>query len=281
MNMAIEYIFRLFGNFSFVDILDILIVAYIIYRAILMFKQTRAMALVKGILVLLIITVVADLLTITTLSWLLNSLWTVGIIAIVVLFQPELRKALEQFGRSGILITPSFKARPETEVTDAIEEVIKAVSVLSKNKIGALIVWERETGIRDYMETGIPIDSLVSSSLLINIFIPKTPLHDGAVMIRKGRVVAAACYLPLTSNTNISAELGTRHRAAIGISEYSDAVAIIVSEETGSISLAVNGEIQRYLDANSLRDKLKLYLISDHQDRVFDRLWKGANNEEN
>ncbi len=279
--MAIEYIFRLFGNFSFVDILDILIVAYIIYRAILMFKQTRAMALVKGILVLLIITVVADLLTITTLSWLLNSLWTVGIIAIVVLFQPELRKALEQFGRSGILITPSFKARPETEVTDAIEEVIKAVSVLSKNKIGALIVWERETGIRDYMETGIPIDSLVSSSLLINIFIPKTPLHDGAVMIRKGRVVAAACYLPLTSNTNISAELGTRHRAAIGISEYSDAVAIIVSEETGSISLAVNGEIQRYLDANSLRDKLKLYLISDHQDRVFDRLWKGANNEEN
>ncbi len=279
--MAIDYIFGLFSNFTFVDIIDIIIVAYIIYRAILMFKQTRAMALVKGILVLLIVTVVADLLNTTTLSWLLNSVWTVGIIAIVILFQPELRKALEQFGRSGMLITPTFKTRPETEITDSIDEVIKAVSVLSKNKIGALIVWERETGIRDYMETGIPIDSLVSSSLLINIFIPKTPLHDGAVMIRKGRVVAAACYLPLTSNTELSIELGTRHRAAIGISEYSDALAIVVSEETGSISMAINGEIQRYLDTNALREKLRLHLVADQQDRVIDRLWRGANHEKN
>ncbi|MFP4456033.1 MAG: diadenylate cyclase CdaA [Clostridia bacterium] len=278
--MALEYFLGLFSNITFVDVLDMVIVSYIIYRAILMFKQTRAMALVKGILVLLVVTVIADLLNTTTLSWLLNSLWTIGIIAIVILFQPEIRKALEQFGRTGIMITPSFKQRPETEVNDAIEEVIKAISVLSKNKIGALIVWERETGIRDYMETGIPIDSLVSSSLLINIFIPKTPLHDGAVMIRKGRVVAAACYLPLTSNTDLSKELGTRHRAAIGISEYSDAVAIVVSEETGTISLAVDGKIQRYLDTSTLKEKLYQYLIEDHQERVFDKLWKGSNHEE-
>ncbi len=279
--MALEYFLGLFSNITFIDVLDMVIVSFIIYRAILMFKQTRAMALVKGILVLLVVTVIADLLNTATLSWLLNSLWTIGIIAIVILFQPEIRKALEQFGRTGIMIAPSFKQRPETEINDAIEEVIKAVSVLSKNKIGALIVWERETGIRDYMETGISIDSLVSSSLLINIFIPKTPLHDGAVMIRKGRVVAAACYLPLTSNTNLSKELGTRHRAAIGISEYSDAVAIVVSEETGTISLAVDGEIFRFLDTSTLKEKLHHYLIEDHQERVFDKLWKGANHEEN
>lgn len=275
--MAIEF-FKIFKNITFLDVLDMIIVSYIIYRAILMFKQTRAMALVKGILALLVVTVIAGFLQITTLSWLLNSLWTIGIIAIVILFQPEIRKALEQFGRTGIMIAPSFKQHPETEINDAIEEVIKAVSILSKNKIGALIVWERETGIRDYMETGVPIDSLVSSALLINIFIPNTPLHDGAVMIRKGRIVAAACYLPLTSSDNVSQELGSRHRAAIGISEYSDAVAIVVSEETGTISIAADGKIQRHLDPGTLKEKLHQYLIVIHQERVFEKFWKGASN---
>lgn len=264
-------------NFSLIDFLDIIIVAYIAYRIMLVFKQTRAVPLIKGIVALAVITAISEIAQLTTLSWLLNNVWTVGLLAIVILFQPELRRALEQFGRTGLLPT-SFRTRPDTNISEAIEEVAKSTVILSKNKIGALIVWERETGMRDYMETGIAIDSLVSSSLLINMFIPKTPLHDGAVMIRKGRIVSAACYLPLTSNNELSTELGTRHRAAIGITENSDALAIIVSEETGGISLAVDGQLKRYIDSKTLADLLQQYLIQEPHERRLDKLWRASSN---
>ncbi len=277
--MVLEFLYGIFRNFSIIDFLDIVIVAYVIYRIMLVFKQTRAVALIKGIMALAIITVLSEVVKLTTLSWILNNVWTVGLLALVILFQPELRRALEQFGRTGLILPQSFRTRPDTGISEAIEEVAKAAVILSKNKIGALIVWERETGMRDYMETGIPIDSLVSSSLLINIFIPKTPLHDGAVMIRKGRVVAAACYLPLTSNTNLSTELGTRHRAALGITENSDALAIVVSEETGGISLAIDGKLKRYIDTKTLAELLHRHLIPEHQERRFDKLWRNATDE--
>lgn len=276
--MVFEFLVGIFKNFSIMDFIDIIIVAYVIYRIMLIFKQTRAVALIKGIMALAMVTVISEVTSLTTLSWILNTVWTVGVLAIVILFQPELRRALEQFGRGGLLTTP-FKTRPDTSIAEAIDEVVKAVAILSKNKIGALIVWERETGMRDYMETGISIDSLVSSSLLINIFIPKTPLHDGAVMIRNGRVVAAACYLPLTSNNNISSEVGTRHRAALGVTEYSDAIAVVVSEETGGISFAVDGQLKRYLDTKTLAEQLTHYLIEEHQERMFDKLWRGTSDE--
>ncbi|QOR34633.1 TIGR00159 family protein [Clostridium sp. 'deep sea'] len=264
-------------NFSLIDFLDIIIVAYIAYRVMLVFKQTRAVPLIKGIVALAVITAISEIAQLTTLSWLLNNVWTVGLLAIVILFQPELRRALEQFGRTGLLPT-SFRTRPDTNISEAIEEVAKSTVILSKNKIGALIVWERETGMRDYMETGIAIDSLVSSSLLINMFIPKTPLHDGAVMIRKGRIVSAACYLPLTSNNELSTELGTRHRAAIGITENTDALAIIVSEETGGISLAVDGQLKRYIDSKTLADLLQQYLMQEPHERRLDKLWRASSN---
>ncbi len=277
--MPWQNILEIFKNITLIDILDVLIVTYIIYRAILLFQQTRAMALVKGIFVLLLITILSDFLQTRTLSWLLNSMWTVGLIAFIILFQPELRKALEHFGKGGILVAPNFLNRQETQTEEAISEVVKAVSILSKNQIGALIVFERTSGIRDYMETGIAIDSLVSSSLLINIFIPNTPLHDGAVMIRKGRIIAAACYLPLTTNDNISSELGSRHRAAIGVSENSDAVALVVSEETGTISLAINGVLHRHLDTELLKERLIGYLGEESQERILDKWMRGVTDE--
>ncbi len=273
--MVYDFITSVVQNFNIIDILDIVIVAYIIYRIILIFRQTRAVALIKGILALVIVTIIAEIINLTTLSWLLNTVWTVGILAFVILFQPELRRALEQFGQGGLLAPLNNFTKSMSSNSEAIDEVVKAAAVLSKNKIGALIVWERKTGIRDYIETGVPIDSIVSSSLLINIFIPNTPLHDGAVMIRNGRVVAAACYLPLTSNSDISVELGARHRSALGITECSDALVIVVSEETGAISFGSDGKLQRFLDTRMLKEKLRKALLEEPQEHRLGRLWRG------
>lgn len=244
-----------FGTFSFFDALDILIVAFVLYRMILLIRGTRAVQLLKGIVMILLATGVSQTLQLNALNWLLDKILTIGLFAIPVVFQPELRRALEQLGR-GRFFVRSTTVFEETDVPKTITELSKSTQVLSKNKIGALIILERDTGLGDYFETGIPIGAVVSSELLINIFIPNTPLHDGAVMMQANRIVAASCFLPLSENSALSKELGTRHRAAIGITEQSDAVAVVVSEETGQVSIAVNGDLTRNLDEQSFRELL-------------------------
>ncbi|KHF31827.1 DNA integrity scanning protein DisA [Paenibacillus sp. P1XP2] len=207
----------------------------------------------KGILVLVIIWALSTWFDLFTLRWLMNQIFNFGIFAIFIIFQPELRRALEQLGRGKIFGRSSAE---DEEFNKLIGEVIKAVNYLARRKIGALIVFERQTGLNEYTESGIPMQSMVSSQLLINIFIPNTPLHDGAVIIQNNQIAAAACYLPLSENPFISKELGTRHRAAIGISEVGDAVSVVVSEETGQISLAINGQVVRDIKEESLISKL-------------------------
>lgn len=230
--------------------IDIFIVTYIIYKTILLIRGTRAMQLLKGIVVMVAVWGGAILLNLTTLEWIMSQFFTIGLFAIVVIFQPELRRALEQIGR-GRLFSRSANL-DEQVISGMIEETVKAVHYLSKRRIGALIVVERETGITDYIETGIKIEAKISSELLINIFIPNTPLHDGAVIVRGEQIMAAGCYLPLSENPFISKELGTRHRAAIGMSEVSDGVCLVVSEETGQVSIATNGVINRDLSSEQL-----------------------------
>lgn len=240
---------------SFVNIIDMLVVAFLIYKLFLWIKGTRAVQLLKGLVVLLIATTVSNWLGLYTFNWILKSIQGMLIVAIPVVFQPELRRTLERLGR-GKFFSGQLSFFGEVDTDRVINEIIRGVLVMAKNKIGALIVIERETGISDYVETGIGLESLVSGELLHNIFIPNSPLHDGAVIIRNDRVASAGCFLPLTERPNLSKELGTRHRAAIGISDVSDAVALIVSEETGTISVAHDGQLTRYLDERALREIL-------------------------
>jgi len=241
---------------SFINIIDMLVVAFLIYKLFLWIKGTRAVQLLKGLVVLLIATTVSNWLGLYTFNWILKSIQGMLIVAIPVVFQPELRRALERLGR-GKFLSRQLVSLGEEDTTRVINEIVRGAMVLAKNKIGALIVFERETGINDYVETGVGLDSLVSGELLINIFTPNSPLHDGAVIVRNDRVVSAGCFLPLTEGLNISKELGTRHRAAIGVTEISDSLVIIVSEETGVISFAKMGRLSRYLDTKSLKEIIK------------------------
>ncbi|PTX58927.1 diadenylate cyclase [Melghirimyces profundicolus] len=236
------------------DIVDILIVSYIIYKLLMLVKGTRAVQLLKGISVVLLVWVLSNFFELSTLQWLTETLFSWGIIVIIIIFQPELRRALEQLGR-GRFFNRSAR-EDEQMITKAVGEMVKAVAYLTKRRIGALIVVERQTGLSDYVESGIELDAHLGSELLSNIFTPNAPLHDGAVVVRHDRVVAAGCYLPLSENPFISKELGTRHRAGMGISEVTDAVAIIVSEETGRISLAVQGQLERGLSDEELISRL-------------------------
>ncbi|CAH0122664.1 MULTISPECIES: diadenylate cyclase CdaA [unclassified Paenibacillus] len=249
----LDYFRDLTWKDSIKDIIDILIVSYIIYKAILIVRGTRAVQLLKGIFVLVITWALSTWLNLYTLKWLMNQMFTFGVVSILIIFQPELRRALEQLGRGKLFGRSSAE---EQDFGKRINEVIKAVNYLSKRKIGALIVFERETGLNEYTESGIKMDSVISSELLINIFIPNTPLHDGAVILRGNQIAASACYLPLSENPFISKELGTRHRAAIGVSEVGDAISVVVSEETGQISLAINGLVVRDIKEESLISKL-------------------------
>lgn len=242
------------ADIGITDIIDILIVSYVIYKMILLVRGTRAVQLLKGIIVVVLAWAISGWFKLNTLQWMMNQMFTFGVLAVVIIFQPELRRALEQLGRGKLFSRSSTD--DDQDMAQRISQVLKAVNHLAKRKIGALIVFERETGLNDYVESGIPLQSLISSELLINIFSPNTPLHDGAVIIRKNQLMAAGCYLPLSENPFISKELGTRHRAAIGMSEVSDAVCVVVSEETGQISLAINGQIVRDIKEESLVSKL-------------------------
>lgn len=241
-------------------IIDILIVAYLIFKVIKMLKGTRAMQLLKGIALLLIITALSEFLSLNILHYMLSSIMTYGVLLIIVVFQPELRKALEQVGNTDIKKILDFE---EEEEPSCIEDVIKASQDMSSKKIGALIVFERDTSLGDYVRTGVSMDSKVSKELLINIFIPDTPLHDGAVIIKDNKIQAASCILPLTDKESIDRIFGTRHRAAIGVTENSDAVVVVVSEETGAISLAIGGKIIRDISEDQLRKELAKRVVKN------------------
>lgn len=262
----------LISTITFLDIVDILIVAFILYKLYMGVKDTRALALFKGIIILLVITLLSKVLQLYVIYWLLQKLMTMMLVALPVVFQPELRRALEHLGRGRLFKKNSFLNTEETEVL--LAHLANTASALSQNKIGALMVIERDTGLGDYADTGIKIDGVVSSEFLINVFIPNTPLHDGATIIRGNRVVAAGCLLPLTDDRTLNKELGTRHRAAIGMTEQTDSVVIVVSEETGIISLAREGRLTRYLDKETLKDTLRP-LLKDNNTSLSDLLnWR-------
>ncbi len=242
-------------NVEWRDIVDIVIMSYIFYRLILIIRGTRAEQLVKGLIVLLLAMVISDQTGFDTIHWALRQTMTVGLIAIPIVFQPELRRALEHLGRGKIFKSTYFNWNAR-DFENMLDELIKAIPVLVKKRIGALIVMERSTGLKDWVDTGIPVEGVVTAELLVNIFFPRSPLHDGAVIIQGNQIVAAGCYLPLTEDPGLGKELGTRHRAGIGITEHSDAIAIIVSEETGIISVAHDGVLTRYLDEKKLRAML-------------------------
>lgn len=257
------------------DIIEIIILSILFYEILVWTKRTRAWALFKGIAILFIFYLVSYFLGLNTILWLIERIISVGIIAIVVIFQPELRKALEQLGRkkffSGMFNENSAESARFSDKT--VNELVKAAYELGKTKTGALIVIEQEVILTDFENTGIPVDAILTSQLLINIFEHNTPLHDGAVIVRGDRVVSATCYLPLSDNMDISKELGTRHRAAVGVSEVTDSFTIIVSEETGAVSVAIGGKIIRNIDG----EKLRAHLIKIQNKKVdvkkF-RLWK-------
>lgn len=242
-------------NVEWRDIVDIVIMSYVFYRLILIIRGTRAEQLVKGLIVLLLAMVISDQMGLDTIHWALRQTMTVGLIAIPIVFQPELRRALEHLGR-GKIFRSNYWNFSVQDFESMLDELCKAIPVLVKKRIGALIVIERSTGLKDWIDTGIPVEGLVTAELLINIFFPRSPLHDGAVIIQGNQIVAAGCYLPMTEDPNLGKELGTRHRSGIGITENSDAVAVIVSEETGIISVAHDGFLTRYLDEKKLRAML-------------------------
>ena len=235
--------------------IDIAIVVYLIVKLIKAVKNTRAMQLVKGIAVLIIATQLSDFLSLEILHFILSSVMTYGVIMIIVIFQPELRKTLEQIGSRGI--KDIFEMESPVDRSNCVDEVVKAAMRMSKEKIGALIVFEKEMNLTDITRSGVELDSLVSSELLINIFVPDTPLHDGAVIIRNNRIISASCILPITDKEGLDRQYGTRHRAAIGMSEQSDAVVVVVSEETGTVSLVIDGKIIRDIKEENLRKELK------------------------
>ncbi len=252
---------NLFQQPDWRNFLDIAIIAIIIYEVIRLLLRTRASSVFKGIVVLLVFTWLSDVLQLNVVSWALQQFINTGVIVLVVLFQPELRRALEQIGRSSIIGSQS--SRDMRKVNDCVKGLVQALCNMSRKRIGALIIIERKTGLREFTDTGTRIDAEISSQLIENIFEPNTPLHDGALIIRSMRIQAAACILQLSDDPTISKELGTRHRAAIGISETTDAVALIVSEETGIISMAVGGKLTRYLDAKTLTQLLTKWFSSD------------------
>lgn len=270
---------ELLTQIKFKDIIDILIVSYVIYKLILLVRGTRAIQMLIGIVVVVLTWALSIWFNLNTLQWMMNQMFTFGVLAVIVIFQPELRRALEQLGRGKLFSRTS--SDEEQDVTHRITHILKAVNHLSKRKIGALIVFERETGLNDYLESGIPMESQITSELLINIFIPNTPLHDGAVIIRKNLIMAAGCYLPLSENPFISKELGTRHRAAIGMTEVCDAVCVVVSEETGQVSLAINGQIVRDVKEESLVSKLFEELRPKAKSKEKAPFWKRKGGEQN
>lgn len=256
-----EFTQRFLPYLSYFDlktVIDVLIVSFVVYKVLMLIKGTRAIQLLKGLAVLVIVSTVSERFQLYTMSWLLEKAWTALFVALPVVFQPELRRALEQLGRGGFF-GRSLLVNADEENRKMVREIARATEALSRRKVGALIVLMRETGLKEYIESGVRVDALITAELILNIFEPNTPLHDGAVIIHNGRVLAASCFLPLTENPFLSTEMGARHRSAIGITEHSDAVSLVVSEETGTISLVEDGRIARGLSGQDLEKRLEDY----------------------
>lgn len=274
-----KYLSRLYlPNIQWNDVIEIVIIAFVLYNILVWIKNTKAWVLLKGIIVVVGFALVAYVLNLRTILWIAGKTISVGVIAIVIIFQPELRRALEQLGRKNIVFRlfdfGDGKDKAERFSKETVDGLVDAAYDMGKVKTGALIVVEQEMLLEEYIRTGIAIDGLVSAQLLINIFEHNTPLHDGAVIVRGNRIVAATCYLPLSDSRSLSKELGTRHRAGVGISENTDSMTIIVSEETGKVSLAVGGELIRDIDKELLRSKLELVRKKKIDVGSF-KLWKG------
>jgi diadenylate cyclase len=267
-----------FPQIRVTDIIEILIIAFVIYHVVIWVKQTRAWILLKGLIVLLVLYLIASIINLNVILYIFFKTINVGIIALIIVFQPEFRKALEQLGQKN-LVGPLFnfsdsKERSERFSDETVDAIVRATFLLAKTKTGALIVIEREVPLDDYEKTGIAIDSLVSSQLLINIFEHNTPLHDGAIIVRGNRIAAATCYLPLSDNMMLSKDLGTRHRAGVGISEASDSLTIIVSEETGKVSIASGGTLIRNVDGDYLRSQVMIAQNKTSEVKKI-KIWKG------
>lgn len=268
-------------NVEWTDIVEILIISFLVYHILVWMKSTKGWFLMKGIGMILIFIFFAIVFEMNTILWIVEHVISIAIIAFVVVLQPELRRALEELGRKNFLTNLiSFEKAPVERFSDkTVNDLVKASFEMGKVKTGALIVIEQNVSLREFERTGIEVDGVVSSQLLINIFEHNTPLHDGAVIIRGNRVVSATCYLPLSDNMLISKDLGTRHRAGMGISEVTDSMTIIVSEETGYVSVAYEGQLYRNLDATALKEKLRLVQNKEFDDKRH-RLWKGRAKDE-
>ncbi|WP_033827220.1 diadenylate cyclase CdaA [Bacillus andreraoultii] len=264
-----------FADYTILDyvasVVDILVVWYFIYKIFMIVRGTKAVQLINGIFIILVLRGLSNILGLRTLEWLMEQVIEWGFLAIIIIFQPELRRALEQLGRGRIFTRQ--RQKEEEKQQQIVNAIVKACDYMAKRRIGALISIAQETGMNDYIETGIPMNAKVTSELLINTFIPNTPLHDGAVIIQNDEIKAAACYLPLSESPFISKELGTRHRAAVGISEVTDSMTVVVSEETGGISLTRNGELHREISLDQLRDMLTDRLVKPLEPQAPNSIW--------
>ena len=266
----VEFFQNVFVGFRLIDVLDIVIVAYLVYKILGFIQETRAQQLVRGLVVLGIVFFLSDFLKLYLLNWLLRNFVTMGLFALIVLFQPELRRGLEQLGRRNI-VSGQFRSLDKENAIEVVKEIVAAVDDFSATRTGALIVFERETMLNDIIETGTSVDARISVRLLGNLFYEGSPLHDGAVIIRGDRIHAASCVLPLTEKKNIGRNLGTRHRAGLGVSEVSDALVIVVSEETGVISVAENGNFRRFMDLKSV-EKILLGVYMPQEETFRERM---------
>ncbi|MDD7503751.1 MAG: diadenylate cyclase CdaA [Clostridium sp.] len=275
-NDIINAIISGFQDIRFQDVLDIVIITVLVYKIIEWSMNTRAYQLLKGLGVLLLILLLSTLFNLYTINYLLNTLLVSGIVVMAVIFQPELRRGLAHIGRFKF----NFSAKDKSDDSGIVKEIVNALIELSKRKVGALIVIERETKLDEYLPTGTPVDAKITSALIQNIFEPNTPLHDGAVIVRDGRIHYAACVLPLFDDANISRELGTRHRAAMGVSQASDSLTLVVSEETGVISYAENGKLVRYVDRIALTELLESIFSAPQEEKPFAFLTKRLNKDD-
>ena len=276
----LENLTGLLMSIKITDLIDIVIVAFLLYKMFGFIRETRAQQLFRGILLIVAAFIISEVLNLSLLNWLLTRLITVGLIAVVILFQPEIRRALEQIGRRGVFRN-QFKDVDKESAYATVHMLVDAIDDFSSTKTGALIAIERETMLTDIVETGVIVDSEISVRLLGNLFYEGSPLHDGAVIIRGDRIYAASCVLPLTDRNSIGKNLGTRHRAGVGLSEVSDAFVIIVSEETGAISVASDGVLRRFLDLKTLEKMLlDTYIPAGENTDLLSRILKGGKNHE-
>lgn len=270
INSFINSFFETISRMSINDVIDILIVAYIFYKIFMFIKDTRAAQVLKGIILLLVVTQLSDTFRLHTLYWILVNALQIGLLAACIIFQPELRAGLEHIGRAKFkFFGKNTYNNSQKMMNRTIEEIVESLYSLSRQKIGALIIMERQTKLGDIINTGTILDAEVSRQLLINVFIPNTPLHDGAVVIRDSKVKAAACFLPLTQSKDLSKDLGTRHRAGVGVSEVSDCITLIVSEETGDVSIAKAGKLYRNISKERMTNILRSNLKVDIEEKSF------------